>query len=274
MPQSMGGGGTTYKKPKPKPVTAGAKQKGNTSGAAIGSTSADITPKNEPLPSAGSKQKGNESAASIGSTSAKITKKNEPLPSAGSKQKGNKSAAVIGKTTKGLGGGGGGRGGTKEDMLRTGTYGSASPEKAPRQVGFGRGTGSTAPRLSTQRDGGGGGMTRTGGGGGTSPTSGGWADFQNRTSDQTGPNYTGDGSRISSPDKVSLNYSEPDEIGATGGRGGFGGGGGTGSSFAPGIAQTVQSLGLSSVEKLRGKSVEETVKGARRTKKTSQKKSL
>jgi hypothetical protein len=58
----------------------------------------------------------------------------------------------------------------------------------------------------------------------------------------------------------------------TGGAGG--GGGGTGSPFAPGLSETVRGLGLRS-SSLEGKSVEETIsRGARRTRKTGQKRSL
>jgi hypothetical protein len=56
--------------------------------------------------------------------------------------------------------------------------------------------------------------------------------------------------------------------------GGAAGGGGTGSPYAPGLSEVVKSTGVKSTEQLKGISVEETVKGARRTKKTGQKRSL
>jgi hypothetical protein len=56
--------------------------------------------------------------------------------------------------------------------------------------------------------------------------------------------------------------------------GGAAGGGGTGSPYAPGLSETVRNLGLKS-SSLEGKSVEETIsRGARKTKKTGQKRSL
>jgi hypothetical protein len=55
---------------------------------------------------------------------------------------------------------------------------------------------------------------------------------------------------------------------------GGGGGGGTGSPFAPGLAEAVKATGVKSSEQLKGISVEETVKGARRTKKTGGKRTL
>jgi hypothetical protein len=66
----------------------------------------------------------------------------------------------------------------------------------------------------------------------------------------------------------------PGFSGVTESGGGAGGGGGTGSPYAPGLSEVVKSTGVKSTEQLKGISVEETVKGARRTKKTSQKRSL